>query len=438
MRNKNWLLLFVISFAGFASRSQQNTQHLTLREAINASVSNNDGARLSELDIKIAEAKFRETNAMMLPAANLSYTGISTNNPLNAFGSKLQQGSITPADFNPELLNNPSATSDFSTKIELLQPLLNLDMLYQRKGATKEIEMYQFISKRTKDYLRFEAEKAYLQLQMAYSENEVLIETLNSSSAIHKVSCDYYNQGLIQKSDLLGSEVQVLNAETQVKNSESAIQDASDLLSLLMGKSLGTIYKIDSIVVNSDMTLDSLKFSEGRADFKAIQKGMESYELVIKSSRMSLFPRLNGFASYQLNDKAMFGFGAKSYLAGIRMSWNLLNGGKVKNTISQLRLEQEKLGMQLDQKKNEAQIEINHARRQLIDATFLMKQQRLAVEQASEALRVLQTRYGQGLAKTSDVLAAQTQLAQQKIAYVQVLFNHNLSAATLQYLTIDK
>jgi outer membrane protein TolC len=67
-----------------------------------------------------------------------------------------------------------------------------------------------------------------------------------------------------------------------------------------------------------------------------------------------------------------------------------------------------------------------------------MKQQLLAVEQASEALRVLQSRYTQGLVKTTDVLMAQTQLSQQKIGYVQAVFTYDLAAASLQFLTTNK
>ena len=165
---------------------------------------------------------------------------------------------------------------------------------------------------------------------------------------------------------------------------------------------------------------------------------MESYDMMIKSSKMSYLPRLNAFASWQLNDKSMFGFNANAYFAGIQLSWNIFNGNRTRNTISQQRLEKEKLAKQLDQQKSEAQLQINHARRQLSDASFVMKQQQLAVEQASEALRVLQNRYTQGLVKTTDVLMAQTQLSQQKIGYVHAVFNYNLAAASLQFLTTSK
>ena len=435
---KRLLSFFIVSLTSYASRSQDSAIHLSLQEAIIASVSNNNAIKLSALDVQVARSKFRQADAILLPQVNFSYTAITTNNPLNAFGFKLQQKSITGDDFNPHLLNNPSATPDFSAKFELQQPLLNVDMLYQRKGAAKQVEMYQLLSERTNEYLRFEAEKAYLQLQIAYAENKVLNEALATSNAVYKTSRDYFNQGLVQKSDLLNAELHVMNIETLIKNSQSGIQDASDMLSILMGRPADVVYTVDSIGITNAVIADSGGLFNERSDFKALQKGMESYDMMIKSSKMSYLPRLNAFASWQLNDKSMFGFTANAYFAGIQLSWNIFNGNRTRNTISQQRLEKEKLAKQLDQQKREAQLQVNHARRQLSDASFVMKQQQLAVEQASEALRVLQNRYTQGLVKTTDVLMAQTQLSQQKIGYVHAVFNYNLAAASLQFLTISK
>ena len=140
------------------------------------------------------------------------------------------------------------------------QPLLNVDMLYQRKGAAKQVEMYQLLSNRTKEYLCFETEKAYLQLQMAYDENKVLNEALATAKAVYKTSKDYYNQGLIQKSDLLNAELHVMNIETQVKSSQSGIQDASDMLSILMGRPTGTVYTIDPIGITNAVIADSADY----------------------------------------------------------------------------------------------------------------------------------------------------------------------------------
>ena len=438
MKKKRLLSLVIVLLVSYASRPQDSSSHLSLQEAITASVSGNSAIKLAALDVQLARTKFRQTDAIFLPRADFSYTALRTNNPMNAFGFKMQQKSIGAEDFSPEMLNSPSGTSDFSAKLEVKQPLLNVDMLYQRKAAAKQIEMYQFLFKRTGENLRFEAEKAYLELQLAYDEIKVLDEALATSKAVYKISKDYYNQGLIQKSDMLNAELHVIKIETQVKNSQSGIQDASDMLSILMGRPTGTIYTIDPIGVSGVMISDSTGLFNERSDFKALQRGMDSYDLLIRSSKMSFLPKLNAFASYQMNDKSMPGFNANSYMAGIQLSWNIFNGNRTRNTISQQRLEKEKLSNQLDQQKREAQLQINHARRQLTNASFVMKQQQLGIDQASEALRVLQNRYMQGLVKTTDVLMAQTQLSEQKTGYVQAVFQYNLAAAALRHLTNSK
>src|SRR5215470_4668443 len=117
--------LFIVSLIGFASWSQDSVKHLSLQEAITASISNNNAIGMSVLDVQIAREKSRQADATRLPQANFSYAGLTTSNPLNAFGFKLQQGSIASSDFNPKLLNNPPSTPDFSAKFELQQPLVN-------------------------------------------------------------------------------------------------------------------------------------------------------------------------------------------------------------------------------------------------------------------------------------------------------------------------
>src|SRR5438552_18705506 len=96
-----------------------------------------------------------------------------TDNPLNAFGFRLQQQSITPGDFNPDLLNHPGGRPDFMARLDVQQPLVNMDQYYMRKGASKQVEVYRFKSQRTREWLVFEAHKAYGQLQLAYESVKV-------------------------------------------------------------------------------------------------------------------------------------------------------------------------------------------------------------------------------------------------------------------------
>ena len=78
---------------------------------------------------------------------------------------------------------------------------------------------------------------------------------------------------------------------------------------------------------------------------------------------------------------------------------------------------------------------MNKALRDLNDANFEVKQQEKAIEQASEALRILQNRYEQGLANTTDLLMASTQLSQQQLLKAQALLTSNITKAYIQFLT---
>ncbi|MEI8075355.1 MAG: TolC family protein [Bacteroidota bacterium] len=441
--NPKWSFKFLLSLSLFFSvvhlervSAQDSTKFLSLRDAIANSLQNNQSVQLAQQDEKIANSKYNQTQAIYLPQVGFSYTAMSTNNPLNAFGFKLHQKSITMNDFNPDLLNHPNGTPDFTTKLEVMQPIINMDMWYQKKAAAKQTEIYQFQTERTKEYISFEVQKAYLQLAFAYDAVKVLEDANKTSKAVNKFASDHFEQGLIQKSDVLNTEVHIKMVESNLAKANSNIKNASDYLSFLMHLPTGVIYKVNEPSSgNSIITENGIKLTDSRSDFLAMQKAIEASDYAISSSKKSYLPRLNAFGSYQLNDSRMLGFGANAYLAGLQLSWNIFSGNKTKNLITTQTLELNKLKDQLVQQKDQSQVELNKALRDLNDANFEVKQQEKSIEQASEALRILQNRYEQGLANTTDLLMATTQLSQQQLLKAQAILTSNITKAYIQFLT---
>ncbi|MCO5946766.1 TolC family protein [Mucilaginibacter flavidus] len=432
------LVLTVIATIGVLStaHSQENTKSLSFSEAISAVLANNKNIQLAKLDGNIAAANYKQTEAIFLPQADLSYTAMSTNNPLNAFGFKLQQGTITQNNFNPALLNHPSATTDYMAELEVKQPLLNIDMLYMRKSAEKQTEIYQYKTQRTQENMIFEITKAYQQLQLAYQAVKVLTEANQTAQAVYTYTDNHLKQGLIQKSDLLNAQVHVTAVISNLAKAQSSIGDASDYLSLLMGQPTGTIYSISNESQLSLPASDSIrKVFANRSDFMAMQKAIEASGLIIKSSQMSYLPKLNAFGNFQYNDSHLTDFGANAYLVGIQLYWNVFNGNNTKHVIAAQKLERDKLTVQLAQQKDQSQMELDKAYRDLSDAQFEMAQDQAAIEQAAEAVRILQNRYQQGLVNTTDVLTADTQLSQLKFSLAQAQFTANVTSAYIKLLT---
>jgi len=86
----------------------QDTIVISKKEIINKAADKNLQIKIADQSFKAAQADYRQSNALFLPSITASHTGISTTNPLMAFGSKLNQEILTQADFNPALLNNPT------------------------------------------------------------------------------------------------------------------------------------------------------------------------------------------------------------------------------------------------------------------------------------------------------------------------------------------
>ena len=423
-----------ILFSALVANAQQNTKPLLLNDAITLALEQNRQIGLAKTAEKISLSQFKQTEAIWLPQVNLSYTGFTTNQPLNAFGFKLQQAQVQASDFNPATLNHPGATSNVMTQLSVQQPIFNPDMNYLRKAALKEAEVYAFKTQRTKEAITLQVTNSYLQLEFAYEAVKVLQEALATVREIYRFTNDRYQQGLLQKSDLLQVEVQVKTVETNLAEANSQISNISDQLSQLMNTATGQVYTTQAVVlpVAAGFT-DSV--STTRADIKAMNTALSAYDLAIKSTQKSVLPRLNAFGNYQLNDQKLFGFGANAYFAGIQLSWDIFKGNQAKNKVATQALEKTKLQEQLHEQLQQGTVEIRKTKRQLEDTRFRISQQTTAAEQAEEALRIIRNRYNQGLVNTTDVLMAQSQLAQQKMLLAQALFMQKSTLTYLQFLT---
>ncbi len=396
----------------------------------------NQTIKISQEEFNEARADYRQTNAIFLPNIAVSHTGISTTNPLMAFGSKLNQSILTAADFNPDLLNNPDQTQNFATRIEVKQPIINMDGFYQRKAAKNKMEAMVLQTERTNDYLEFEVNKAYMQLQLAYKAVDVMEKALNAAQSNQTLAMNSFNQGYLQKADVLAVEVRVTEVKNQLQIAKSNVENASNYISFLMNDSSNILlFPSDSLSVNPYNLSVASQISSERSDIKAMQLASNAYETMSKADKMTFLPTLNAFGSYELYDDQVFQGDASGYLVGAQLSWTILDGTKRFGKAQKSRAEFEKSKLQYEQYVSQSKLELNKARRMFIDAENKLNLSKLAMEQSKESLRIRTNRFEEGLEKTSDLLLAETQFAQKQLEYYQTIFEYNYAQAYLQFLT---
>ncbi|WP_418604320.1 TolC family protein [Hwangdonia sp.] len=435
MKTTYVLILTFLSFG--VSIQAQELIPISKNEILVKVSENNSSIKISEEEFKQARADYRQTNAVFLPNITLSHTAMATTNPLMAFGSKLNQEILTQSDFNPALLNNPSQIENYATKFEIQQPLINLDGMYQRKAAKSKMEAMSLKTERTQDYLAFEVDKAYMQLQLVYKAVIVLEKALDAANANKKLAENSFKQGYLQRADVLNVEVRVTEVQNQLQSAKSNVQNASNYLSFLMNDETYVIYKPSDELKVATFTMEDQSVSENRSDIKAMKLASKAFEAMNKADKMAFLPTLNAFGSYELYDDQIFQDDANGYLFGAQLSWNIFQGSKRFGKAQKSKAELEQSKLEYQQYVSQSNLELNKAKRAFIDAENKLKLNKLALEQSEESLRIRTNRFKEGLEKTSDLLMAETQYAQKQLEYYQTIFEYNYSQAYLQFLTIE-
>lgn len=431
---KKFILILIISSVYIASA--QDTIPISKRTLSEKIAKGNLKIKVASKNYESAKADFNQSTALFLPSITASHTGITTTNPLMAFGSKLNQEILTQADFNPALLNDPKHIENFSTVIELQQPIINLDGVYERKAARLKMEAYALQTDRITEYLQLEANKAYMQLQMAYKALEVLKRANVTARTNLKLVENYFAQGLLQKTDVLNVQVRVNEAENQLQLAQSNIQNASDYLAFLMNEDHTGTYKPEEGLDGKPAEEQfSAQLPASRKDIVAMEKSTEAYGKMLTSGKMAFLPRLNAFGNYQIYDGNIFGTSSKGYLLGAQLSWNVFDGYKSVGKMQKAKAEYQKSQIETEEYKKKSQLELDRTLRQLNDAQNKVKLSKLAWEQSDEAYHIRSNRFAQGLEKTDDLLMAETLSRQKELEYLQAVFEYNFTKQYLQFLT---
>lgn len=414
----------------------QASSVINLEEVKAKAKDKNTSLKISQQDYALAKAQYESSRAVLLPQIRLSNTSSFTNNPLNAFGFKLLQRDVEAADFNPDLLNDPGNVENFNTRIELMQPLINVDGWKERKMANLNLEASNLQAQRTAEYVELEAIKTYMQLQLAYKSLEVIQKAKETAIQNHIWARNSFEQGMMQSAAYLDMEVRVAEVEHKLNLAKSNLQNVSDYLAFLIGEDNSSpLIPADELILDPINAEETYALNMERKDLLAMEYSVNAQEKMFQSSKMNFIPRANAVANYEWNDASFMGFGANNYLIGIQLSWDIFSGYKNIGKIHQEKAILEKATLEKEKYIQESELEINKAKRQFADSKNQIELSSLALEQSKEAFRITSNRFKQGLEQSKDLLYAETKYHEKELEHARAIFNFNFSKVYLKFLT---
>lgn len=392
-----------------------------------------------ELEIKQAEVEqalqdVRETRSVFLPKVNLSETGVNTNNPLNAFGIKLQQESVTLGDFAPDVLNDPEDISNWNTRAAIEQPIFNMDGFYGRKAAKEAYEAKSFEVERYTQFLEFQLVKQYHMLGLLRAKKALIESSITLVDHYITLSEDMLEVGYINNADVLKLKVRKLELQGQFQEISSSEQSINDFLVLLLGMEKGSQLVLVDPIQQTDFSLEtqSTEVSETRADLEALRHAYLAQNALYRMERAKFMPRINAFGQYDLNDANVFGSQGQSYFVGVGLSWQVFHGGAQLAKTRKAQITKDQALQQYDLEKDKAQLNLEKSLRDLKTRETQLMQAREAEVQAQAAYKIIADRYEQGMERSTDFIAAQTLVAQKSLELEDAIFRLNMAIYQIQ------
>jgi len=383
------------------------------------------------------EAKKQEVGSAwshLLPHIKVEERFMRTNNPMYAFGSKLNQSRITSSDFNPDSLNEPEDIDDFQTSVTLEQALFAPGAYIGLRMARTEAEAADYDLGRKREEVALDVIKAYMNVITSRNYLDVAEKGLLDAREHHRIAEARYKAGLGLYSDTLRTDVSVRQAEEGKLRAEKGLKLSGLALSLLMG--------LDEpvTVVEAEPSFsvpgleDSLDAALKRNDLKAMEQRVENAGNNVKLAGAKYLPVLAVGGTWQLNSEdTAFGSDAESYSVMASLRWDLYDGGLRRAERRKARARQREADEYMVGLKKQVTFKVHEAFLELEEARSGLELAEARLRLARESQRLIASRYENSLTTVVELMDVQSALNAARAAVVEKHNNYRVAAAELMF-----
>ena len=420
-------LLFVTTVFG-ADRT------VTLKEAVSIALKDNHELKAFGYDIDAEAENVGIARSALFPHLSFEERFMRTDNPTAAFSAKLNQRRFTQQDFAIDSLNDPQPINDFQSSFSLEQiifssrAMIGLDMSkIQRDGRKEELL-------RKKQEIAFQVIKTFLSVQTARQYVQAAVQSVKDAEEHRRTAQLRYDSELGLYSDVLRASTAIDAASQGLVAARTNLDVAKRALGLLMGIS-ESVDVLDDTVVIPRRELDVyVRSSSVRNDVQAMEHYLDNARKNVSLAGAGYLPEVGVGGAYQRNDhRQPLGAEGDSWTVQAFLRWNLFDGLKREHERSKAKLKMSETEERLAFLKKAVSFRVYEAYLNDEEARKTEELAASALRTAEEGKRLVDLRYNNSLAPIVDLLDAQTNLDQQRAAYIARWNAHTLARANLSF-----
>ena len=410
---------------------------LTLDQAIDMALRNNPGLKAADAQVEVADAGVMRSSSGFLPKVTVSETWSRTDSPLMAFGTKLNREIVTPADFDPSVLNNPGPISSYDTRLTVMQPVWSGGKEYiGRKQARLAKEASLQDLERARQETVYGVVKAYYGLLLAREYHKVAFQSLETSEANVRLAEARYRAGAVLQSDLLGAKVQLAEVREMLTRSENGVKLAAASLNFAMGVPQGTEFDVTGALLAQDVKTEMNALMDEalkkRPDLMSMELNRANADQSVSLARADYLPTLSVMGQADWNSDRIAGDDAKSWALTAMLQWNLFDGLVTRSKVKEALASQSRMKSLEEQTREAVRLQVRQAYYNATASLGRIAASSSSVQEAEEGLRIVQKRYETGMTTFVDVLGAENSLIRARTNSLQAVYDNNLALAELK------
>lgn len=416
-------------FYGGALCAQQ-TEILTLPEAISYALQNKAAAKKAVLDLRKGDAQIAEVKSRAFP--NISIGSNTTYNPV-------QQETVLPG----EIFGQPGQQIKVafgqkwisSNNIQLSQVIFNQSVFTGLKAAKSTKEFYQINAELTEEQIIEKVASAYYDVykteQMLANAESNLVITEKTSNIIKGL----YDAGLARKIDYDRTAVAKNNLTSAKRQLINAVQLSENALKFMIGMPMSKEITLPEQTFDPTILPDTTAGNfEDRTELKLANKQLELLSWQKKATEAEYYPTVGLTANYGFlgqGEKFPLWNGYKNGVywddiasIGLQINIPIFNGFATKSRVELNQIEIEKAQADFEETRLGLDLAHKNAMTLLNNNMVTINIQQENVKLAEDVLLNTRSNYQYGLATLNDILDAERDLMEAK---------NNLTTARLDY-----
>ena len=391
----------------FVSAQAVMAESVSLRDAVSSAVEKRPYVLEAHAHADAADAAAGEALSGYLPHLTASETFVRTNEPGSSLFINLNQQELVLSP-TADPYNFPPTRSDFETRLQLDQQLINVELGYAIARARSGAAAAQAGADWSREEAAFAAFSAYLGVQQAHGVHEWAESSLQEAGEMLRLADLRQRNGIGLKSDTLRARVYEAEAQRRHQRAENDLILARRRLALAMGKPGGEV-EIATPLHGELFPETSLEKAE-RSDLTALMLKSRAARQQLSSTRARWLPSLGVSASYSGHDPDAPGFDADSWMVSGRLSWSLFDGLQRERSQQRSAAEFRAAGAAYTEAVRAAELALQEAELRADEARLQFTTAERAVAEAEESYHLLKERYAAGLSDLSDLLGVQAAL----------------------------